>query len=88
MVSSCSCARFYKIDPPDIVICTDDLDLFGKARLRLVEGMEDNGLRSVIEHLNSDSFRRVRLGIGRPPVDVPTVDYVFMDKKPDNNVRH
>ena len=30
-----------------------------------------------MEHLNSDSFRRVRLGIGRPPADVSTVDYVL-----------
>jgi PTH1 family peptidyl-tRNA hydrolase len=74
-----ACARFYKIDPSDIVICTDDLDLVpGKARLRSGGGHGGhNGLRSVIEHLNSDSFRRVRLGIGRPPADVPTVDYVL-----------
>ena len=74
-----ACARFYKIAPSDIVICTDDLDLVpGKARLRSGGGHGGhNGLRSVIAHLNSDSFRRVRLGIGRPPADVPTVDYVL-----------
>lgn len=74
-----SCARFYKIQPADIVICTDDLDLAqGKARLRSGGGHGGhNGLRSVIEHLGTDQFRRVRLGIGRPPAEVPTVDYVL-----------
>ena len=44
-----ACARFYKIDPPDIVICTDDLDLVLEKRgCALVEGTGTNGLRSVL----------------------------------------
>jgi PTH1 family peptidyl-tRNA hydrolase len=73
------CARFFKIPPSDIIVCSDDLDLAqGKGRLRTGGGHGGhNGLRSIMQHLSSDQFRRIRLGIGRPPDNVPAADYVL-----------
>ena len=60
-------ARFYKIEPAQIVVLHDELDLApGKVRVKLGGGTAGhNGLRSIEAHLGPD-FRRVRLGIGHP----------------------
>ena len=62
------CANFYKIPIENIVIISDDLDLPpGKARFRYGGGHGGhNGLRSIIDSLANNQFRRVRIGIGRP----------------------
>jgi PTH1 family peptidyl-tRNA hydrolase len=58
---------FFKLEPQDIWIIHDDLDLpIGKIRIR--EGGASgghNGVDSVISHLRTDKFIRFRLGIGR-----------------------
>lgn len=63
-------ARRHEIDDPaHIVIVHDELDL-PTARLRVKEGgglAGHNGLRSIRDHLKTDAFLRVRIGIGRPP---------------------
>ncbi len=56
-------------DPARIVVVHDELDL-PTARLRVKEGgglAGHNGLRSIRDHLKTDAFVRVRIGIGRPP---------------------
>ena len=60
-------ARFYKIDPTDIVVFHDELDLEpGKIRMKKGGGLAGhNGLKSIAAHLGQD-FRRVRIGIGHP----------------------
>ncbi len=66
------------IAPHEILVISDDLDL-PAGRLRLRNGGSDgghNGLKSIIAELGSNSFRRVRVGIGRPKPDT-TVDYVL-----------
>lgn len=68
----------------DLLIVCDDLALsFGQMRLRL-EGSAGghNGLKSVIEHLGSQHFARLRLGIGWPHPDVDAVDYVLSNFTP------
>jgi PTH1 family peptidyl-tRNA hydrolase len=60
-------AGFYKIEPKDIVVLHDELDL-PPSKLRVKTGgghAGHNGLRSIQAHLGPD-FRRVRLGIGHP----------------------
>ena len=61
-------ARRLAVGPPDLIIVFDDLDLpLGKVRVRM-KGTAGghNGVRSVIEALGTDAFRRVKVGIGRP----------------------
>ena len=59
--------RFYKIEPADVVVFHDELDL-APAKLRIKTGggaAGHNGIRSVAAHIGPD-FRRVRIGIGHP----------------------
>lgn len=62
-------AKFYSVQPADIVVLHDELDLdFGRIRLKLGGGEGGhNGLRSVAAALGTKDFHRVRIGIGRPP---------------------
>jgi PTH1 family peptidyl-tRNA hydrolase len=64
-------AAFLKVEPPQIVVVHDELDLpFGDVRLKLGGGHAGhNGLRSIIQRLGTPDFVRVRVGIGRPPLD-------------------
>ena len=59
--------RYYKIDPSDLVVLHDELDLVaGKMRVKAGGGHAGhNGLRSLDAHIGKD-YRRVRLGIGHP----------------------
>ncbi len=60
--------RRLHLDPSDLIIAFDDLDLpLGKVRARMKGSAGGhNGVRSVIEALGTDVFRRVKVGIGRP----------------------
>lgn len=61
-------ADFYKIDPAQILIAHDELDLApGDTRLKFGGGHGGhNGLRDTISHLHSQNFLRLRIGIGHP----------------------
>jgi PTH1 family peptidyl-tRNA hydrolase len=60
-------ARYYKIEPADIVVIHDELDLApAKTRIKIGGGgAGHNGLRSVSAHIG-DGYRRIRIGIGHP----------------------
>lgn len=70
---------FYGLEPEDVLVVYDDLDLPpGKIRLREKGGHGGhNGIRSLIQHLGTKDFKRIRLGIGRPQGSKPVVDYVL-----------
>lgn len=78
-------ARFYRIEPKDVVVIHDDLDLdFGRVQIKVGGGHGGhNGLRSLISHLGSPDFVRIRVGIGRPGGKREVVGYVLggFDKK-------
>ncbi len=62
-------ARFYRIDPARIIVCSDDINLpVGGMRVR-GKGSDggQRGLRSIIDELGSDAFPRIRIGIGAKP---------------------
>jgi PTH1 family peptidyl-tRNA hydrolase len=61
-------ARFHKLDPAEVVVLHDELDLApGKVRVKLGGGTAGhNGLRSIEACLGTAAFKRVRLGIGHP----------------------
>ena len=59
-------ASYYKIPSEDIIVIHDDIDIqFGKEKIRFGGGAGGHhGVESIIEHLKTDKFLRVRLGIG------------------------
>lgn len=62
-------AEFYKIPPENIIIIYDDISLDpGKLRIRR-KGSDGghNGIKSIIYHLKSDNFPRVKVGVGAKP---------------------
>jgi PTH1 family peptidyl-tRNA hydrolase len=61
-------ATFFDVPAERILVVHDDIETaFGRVMLRQGGGMAGhNGLRSVKQHLSSDNFFRLRLGIGRP----------------------
>ncbi len=74
-------ARFYKLEPQDVIVVYDDIELeFDKVRAKAGGGLKGhNGLRSMAESLGSPDFLRVRCGVGRPRRGDPrsVADYVL-----------
>lgn len=73
-------AAFYKIPPERIIVLSDEVSLPpGKLRIRQNGSAGGhNGLKSVIAHLHSDQFPRIRLGVGgKPHPDYDMADWVL-----------
>ncbi|WP_417690978.1 aminoacyl-tRNA hydrolase [Roseibium sp.] len=72
--------RFFKLEPADIVVIHDELDLpAAKFRMKAGGGHGgQNGLRSITAHIGAD-FRRLRLGIGHPGDKKLVSNYVLGD---------
>ena len=84
-----SLMHFFKIDLEHLLIIHDDLDLpFGTIRLRADGGTSgQRGMASIIEKLGTQTFPRMRLGIGRPPGQMESADYVLQHfSKADDEV--
>ncbi len=62
-------SRFYKIQPKNIIIISDDISLsIGKMRLRASGSAGGhNGLKSIIECLGTEDFPRLKIGVGQKP---------------------
>ena len=72
-------ASYYEITPEDILVVHDDLDV-RLGRLKFVRSGGHgghNGIRSIIERLGTRNFPRLKIGIGRPPENVPADKYVL-----------
>lgn len=80
--------NFYKIELPRLLVVSDDLDIpLGTLRLRKAGGAGgQGGLRSIIQHLGSQDFNRLRFGIGRPPGRMQPKDYVLQAFKGDDAI--
>lgn len=72
-------ARFFSIEPANIVVVHDELDIdFGALRLKLGGGEGGhNGLRSISQHLSTKDYLRVRVGVGRPPGRMDPASFVL-----------
>lgn len=72
-------AQFYKIEPAQILVAHDELDLPpGSAKLKLGGGHGGhNGLKDIIAHLGTKDFWRLRLGIGHPGDRAEVVNFVL-----------
>jgi PTH1 family peptidyl-tRNA hydrolase len=70
---------YFDIDTEDIIVIYDDLDLeTGKLRLRQKGSAGGhNGMKSIIQHIGTQQFNRIRVGIDRPPAGMKVADYVL-----------
>jgi PTH1 family peptidyl-tRNA hydrolase len=70
---------YFNISPEDIIVIYDDLDLpVGKIRLRQKGSAGGhNGIKSTIQHLGTQEFNRIRVGIARPQNGQSVTDYVL-----------
>ncbi len=72
-------AKFYSVDPADLIVVHDELDIdFGLVRLKKGGGEGGhNGLRSISQVMGTKEYLRVRMGIGRPPGRQDPADFVL-----------
>lgn len=73
-------ASFYKIPPERCIVIFDDIDIsLGALRVkRKGSAGTHNGIKSIIYHLNSDNFPRIKIGVGaKPHPDYDLKDYVL-----------
>jgi PTH1 family peptidyl-tRNA hydrolase len=76
-------ARFFKLDPDAVLVVHDEGDFdLGRLQLRIGGGSAGhNGLRSIAQHLKTQDFMRLRVGVGRPERGDPRplADYLLSD---------
>ena len=79
-------SQYYKIPPQRILVLSDDVSLpVGRIRVR-AEGSAGghNGLKSLIRHLGTEAFPRVKIGVGaKPHPDYDLADWVLSGLTPD-----
>lgn len=70
--------NYFKIDADDLLVIYDDLDMpVGKLRLRESGSAGGhNGVKSIIAHVGTQSFKRIRVGIDKHP-RIKVIDYVL-----------
>lgn len=71
--------EFYKINLENLIVIYDDMDVEpGKIKVRKFGGPgSHNGMKSVVAELKSESFKRVRVGIGKPVDKSTMIEYVI-----------
>jgi PTH1 family peptidyl-tRNA hydrolase len=87
--SVAAAAKFFKIDPGAVLVVHDEGD-FDLGRLELKNGgglAGHNGLRSIAQHLKTQDFLRLRIGVGRPERGDPRplADYLLSDFQPHDD---
>lgn len=72
-------ADYYKIPPEDVVVIYDDISLEpGQLRIRAKGSAGGhNGIKSIIAHLGTQDFPRVKVGVGAKPPRMDLADYVL-----------
>lgn len=71
--------EYYNVDVDDLIVIYDDVDLdVGRLRIR-IQGSAGghNGMKSIMEHLGTQEFTRVRVGVGEKPEEWDLADYVL-----------
>ena len=78
--------RWYKADPKDVMIFSDDIDLpLGSVRVRPFGGAgTHNGWRDILLKTGSDHFPRVRVGVGGKPQEWDLADWVLSRFSPED----
>jgi peptidyl-tRNA hydrolase, PTH1 family len=69
----------FSLVPLDLIVIHDDLDLpLGRVQLKMNGGdAGHHGVRSIIEHLGTGEFTRIRIGIGRPASKAEVIEFVL-----------
>lgn len=72
--------NFYKIDPKHIYVAHDDLDIkVGESKIQFDRGPAGhNGIKSIIDSIGTQTFWRLRIGIGHPQDEIAVENYVLM----------
>ena len=72
-------AEFYNLKPEEIIVIYDDIDIEkGYIKIRKKGGAgSHNGMKSVVEELQSTDFARIRVGIGQPEFKSDMINYVI-----------
>ena len=72
-------AEFYNLKPEEIIVIYDDMDIEkGHIKIRKKGGAgSHNGMKSVVEELQSTDFARIRVGIGQPEFKSDMINYVI-----------
>lgn len=70
---------YYDMTVDDMLVIYDDLDLpTGKIRLRMKGGTGGhNGMKSIVQHVGTKDFKRLRIGINHPETTYDTIDHVL-----------
>lgn len=80
--------RFYKVPPENLIVIFDDVSFdVGTVRIR-PKGSDGghNGMKSILYHVQSDNFPRIRLGVGKKPAQFDLADWV-LSKFTDEEVK-
>ena len=87
--SVAAAAKFFKVEPDAILVVHDEGDFdLGRMQARSGGGLAGhNGLRSIAQHLRSQEFLRLRVGVGRPERGDgrPLADHVLTDFRPEDD---
>jgi PTH1 family peptidyl-tRNA hydrolase len=83
-----SLVDFYEVEIPRILVISDDIDIpLGTVRLRKSGGAGgQGGMKSIIQHLGTQDFNRLRFGVSRPPGKMAVRDYVLGAFKGDEAI--
>ena len=86
-VSVATLARFFKIEPAQVLVVHDELDVApGQAKLKFGgSAAGHNGLKDIHGMLGTPDYWRLRLGIGHPGVKAEVVNYVLKKPSPDDS---
>lgn len=76
--------RWYKAPPERLIVVQDEIDIpFAEVRVKLGGGTAGhNGLGSIVAHLGSKDFVRIRVGVGRPRGRAGAADHVLDEFSP------
>jgi PTH1 family peptidyl-tRNA hydrolase len=71
--------RRYGVEPAQLVVVQDEMDFeLGRLQVKFGGGLAGhNGLKSIVAHLHTPDFVRVRIGIGKPPGQRQGADHVL-----------
>lgn len=79
---------YYNIDITDLIVIYDDLDMeVSKLRLRSKGSAGGhNGIKSIISHIGTQEFNRIKVGIGRPLKGMTVINHVMGQFNTEDNI--